>query len=482
MLSPKPAPPTTPTSFNPTPKLSSPIDNTSNSFSTDKCNSFLSFFQTKIDNIYSNLSTSPTPTPSTPSLTPPPLTSQPLSQFSPVSPRDLSTIMAEMKSPTCALDPIPSHLVKNCLPAISSLITNIINSSLSSAFDTIKLSWFQSYLSSRTQCVSFNNSLSECSTVTAGVPQGSVLGPLLFCIYMLPLGRIIAEYGIQFHSYADDTQLYIPLQPNDPSQIQNLETCVSRIKIWMSQNFLMLNTAKTDLLVIKPNNYKYFSDSLCLNIDGCSISESTHIRNLGVIFDPTLTFQTHIKEITRTAFFHLRNIAKIRPALSRRSAEVVLHALVSSRLDYCNVLFSGLPICTTRSLQLVQNSAARLLTKTSRFCHITPVLASLHWLPIQARADFKVLLLTYKALNGLAPSYLTELLSPYIPPRPLRSLSSNLLVIPPINKKSAGGRAFAYRAPFLWNGLPLGIKEATSTAIFKSRLKTHLFTQYFGLN
>ncbi|XP_073330500.1 uncharacterized protein [Pagrus major] len=394
--------------------------------------------------------------------------------------RDLSTIMAEMKSPTCALDPIPSHLVKNCLPAISSLITKIINSSLSSgsvphililldltaAFDTIKLSWFQSYLSSRTQCVSFNNSLSECSTVTAGVPQGSVLGPLLFCIYMLPLGRIIAEYGIQFHFYADDTQLYIPLQPNDPSQIQNLETCVSRIKIWMSQNFLMLNTAKTDLLVIKPNNYKYFSDSLCLNIDGCSISESTHIRNLGVIFYLTLTFQTHIKEITRTAFFHLRNIAKIRPALSRRSAEVVLHALVSSRLDYCNVLFSGLPICTTRSLQLVQNSAARLLTKTSRFCHITPVLASLHWLPIQARADFKVLLLTYKALNGLAPSYLTELLSPYIPPRPLRSLSSNLLVIPPINKKSAGGRAFAYRAPFLWNGLPLGIKEATSTAIF----------------
>ena len=92
-------------------------------------------------------------------------------------------------------------------------------------FTGLVLSWFQSYLSSRTQCVSFNNSLSESSTVTAGVPQGSVLGPLLFCIYMLPLGRIIAEYGIKFHFYVDDTQLYTPLQPNDPSQIQNLETC-----------------------------------------------------------------------------------------------------------------------------------------------------------------------------------------------------------------------------------------------------------------
>ena len=182
------------------------------------------------------------------------------------------------------------------------------------------------------------------------------------------------------------------------------------------------------------------------------------------------------------AFFHLRNSSKIRPVLARHSAEVVINALVSSHLDYCNVLFSGLPISTTRRLQLVQNSAARLLTKTSRFCHITPVLASLHWLPIQARADFKVLLLTYKALNGLAPSYLTELLSSYIPSHSLRSLSSNLLVIPSINKKSAGGRAFSYRAPFLWNGLPLDIKEATSTAIFKSCLKTYLFTQYFGLN
>lgn len=343
----------------------------------------------------------------------------------------------------------------------------------------LALSWFQSYLSNRTQCVSYNNSLSECSAVVSGVPQGSVLGPLLFCIYMLPLGGIIAEYGIQFHFYADDTQLYIPLQPNDPSQIQNLEFCVVRIKSWMSDNFLLLNTAKTDLLVIKPNNYKYFSEGLGLNIDGCFISENTVIRNLGVTFDPTLTFQSHIKEITKTAYFHLRNISKIRPSLSLRSAEVVLHALVSSRLDYCNVLFSGLPISTTRSLQIVQNSAARLLTKTSKFCHITPVLASLHWLPIQARADFKVLLLTFKALNGLAPLYLSQLLTPYTPSRPLRSLGLNLLVIPPINKKSAGGRAFSYRAPLLWNALPQNIRSTSSITIFKSRLKTHLFTQYF---
>lgn len=111
-------------------------------------------------------------------------------------------------------------------------------------------------------------------------------------------------------------------------------------------------------------------------------------------------------------------------------------------------IFSGLPICTTRSLQLVQNSAARLLTKTSRFCHLTPVLASLHWLPIQARADFKVIILIYKALNGPVPSYLTELLSPYILPHPLRYISLNLLVIPSINKNVSWWQGFLLPCSF----------------------------------
>ncbi|KAF7646093.1 hypothetical protein LDENG_00193770, partial [Lucifuga dentata] len=147
-----------------------------------------------------------------------------------------------------------------------------------------------------------------------------------------------------------------------------------------------------------------------------------------------LTFQSHIKSITKTAFFQLSNIAKIRPILSLRDAETVIHAFVSSRLDYCNVLLSGLPNYAIRSLQLVQNAAARILTKTRKYDHITPVLASLRWLPVQARADFKVLLLTYKALHGLAPPYLSELLTPYTPARPLRSLDAALLVIPSIKK------------------------------------------------
>ena len=136
-------------------------------------------------------------------------------------------------------------------------------------------------------------------------------------------------------------------------------------------------------------------------------------------------------------------LSKIRPMLSPADAETLIHAFISSRLDYCNSVFSGLPKSTTRSLQLVQNAAARLLTRTRKFDHITPILASLHWLPITSRSDLKVLLLTYKALHGLAPSYLKDLIIPYNPSRTLQSLGSGLLSLPKVKKKSSWRRACA---------------------------------------
>ncbi|KAJ8390571.1 hypothetical protein AAFF_G00101770, partial [Aldrovandia affinis] len=162
--------------------------------------------------------------------------------------------------------------------------------------------------------------------------------------------------------------------------------------------------------------------------------------------------------------------------LSLIDAEKLVHAFVTSRLDYCNALLSGCSNASLRSLQLVQNAAARILTRTKKYEHISPVLASLHWLPINYRVDYKVLLLTYKVLHGLAPSYLTDLLHPYNPPRSLRSQDADNLVVPRISKNTAGGRAFSYRAPLLWNSLPISVKESDMVSIFKSRLKTHLFS------
>ena len=174
----------------------------------------------------------------------------------------------------------------------------------------------------------------------------------------------------------------------------------------MSHNFLLLNSDKTEVIVFGPKNLRDMMSNHIVTLDGISLASSTTARNLGVIFDQDLSFNSHIKQISRTAFFHLRNIAKIRSILSQSDAEKLVHAFVTSRLDYCNSLLSGCPSNSLKSLQLIQNAAARVLTGTSKRDHISPSLASLHWLPIKSRIEFKTLLLTYKALNGQTPSYI----------------------------------------------------------------------------
>uniref|UniRef100_A0A674NXK6 Neutral sphingomyelinase (N-SMase) activation associated factor n=2 Tax=Takifugu rubripes TaxID=31033 RepID=A0A674NXK6_TAKRU len=147
-----------------------------------------------------------------------------------------------------------------------------------------------------------------------------------------------------------------------------------------------------------------------ITLDGISLTSSLSVRNLGVTFDQNLSFNSHIKTVSTSAFFHLRNISKIRKLLMQHDAEKLVHAFVPSRLDYCNSLLSGCPNNSLRSPQLIQNAAARVLTGIDHRDHITPVMASLHWLPVKFRIIFKILLLTYKVLRGLAPSYLEELI------------------------------------------------------------------------
>ncbi len=198
---------------------------------------------------------------------------------------------------------------------------------------------------------------------------------------------------------------------------------------------------------------------------------------MGVILDSNLSFENHISNVTKTAFIHLRNIAKLWNMLPVSDAEKLVHAFMTSRLDYCNALLGGCPASSINKLQIVQNAAARVLTRSRN--HITPILQSLHWLPIKFRISYKILLLTYKALNGLASAYLTSLLSRYIPTRSLRSQNSGLLVVPRIAKSTKGGRAFSYLAPKLWNSLPDNIRGSDTLSLFKYRLKTHLFSQAF---
>ncbi|XP_046873364.1 uncharacterized protein LOC124465555 [Hypomesus transpacificus] len=250
----------------------------------------------------------------------------------------------------------------------------------------------------------------------------------------------------------------------------------------MQINFLKLNCEKTDFIIIGPKSLTKTAHNLTINIDNSTLSPSPHIRILGIIFDSHLTFERHVHNITRTAFFHLKNIARLRPSLSSTTAEILIHLFITSRLDYCNSILYGSPSKILNKLQYIQNSAARLLTHTRSRDHITPVLQKLHWLPVPQRIHFKVLLLTHKALHNQAPRYLTDLLHHHTPSRSLRSSDANLLSIPLRTKhRTWGDRAFSIAAPSLWNSLPKPIRDCTNLSTFKSLVKTHLFRSAFNV-
>ncbi len=375
----------------------------------------------------------------------------------------------------------------------SGKISVLVLLDLSAAFDTVDhnillerlenwvglsgmaLKWFRSYLEGRGYYVSIGEHKSKWTSMTCGVPQGSILAPLLFSLYMLPLSQIMRKNQIAYHSYADDTQIYLALSPNDYSPIDSLCQCIDEINSWMCQNFLQLNKEKTEVIafgnkdeVLKVNAY----------LDSRGQTTKNQVRNLGVILETDLSFSSHVKAVTKSAYYHLKNIARIRCFVSSHDLEKLVHAFITSRVDYCNGLLTGLPKKTIRQLQLIQNAAARILTRTRKSEHITPVLRSLHWLPVTFRIDFKVLLLVYKSLNGLGPKYMSDMLTEYKPNRPLRSLGSSQLEIPRVHTKQ-GESAFSYYAARSWNQLPEEIRCAKTLVTFKSSLKTHLFSCAF---
>ncbi|XP_061451815.1 uncharacterized protein LOC133369973 [Rhineura floridana] len=248
---------------------------------------------------------------------------------------------------------------------------------------------------------------------------------------------------------------------------------------WMRANKLKLNPDKTEMLLVNGS-----PDQLDVRpvLDEVTLPLKEQVRSLGVLLDPSLSLEAQVASVARSAFYQLRLVAQLRPYLDREHLTSVIHALVTSRLDYCNALYVGLPLKTVRKLQLVQNAAARLIAGTKRSEHVTPILAGLHWLPVRFRAQFKVLVLTYKALHGTGPQYLVDRLSRYEPTRALRSTSKALLRVPTqkdARKATTRKRAFLVVAPELWNTLPDEVRLAPTLLSFWCQVKTFLFAQAF---
>ena len=224
---------------------------------------------------------------------------------------------------------------------------------------------------------------------------------------------------------------------------------------------ILIATQRTNMSHVLPSS---------LHINGTPIEFSKSLRNLGIIFDNSFSLHHHIMNTCRAAYIELRRISSIRHFLSVDATKTLMCSLMLSKLDYCNSLLSGSPQYLIQLFQNVQNTAARITLRVPRSEHTSPLLRSLHWLPVQ------VCSICYTTLTGASPKYMSEFVNVYTPSRCLRSSSdSRTLTVPCVRTKTCGQRFFAYQGPATWNELPFDLRHKDSLSTFKSALKTHLF-------
>ena len=202
------------------------------------------------------------------------------------------------------------------------------------------------------------------------------------------------------------------------------------------------------------------------------------VKSLCVTIGHTMYFNQHVNNTCKAAGYHIKALRCIRQFIDEDTAKIIGSSMVGSRLDYCNSLLYCTSNANIEKLQRVQNSLARTVKLRRKYDHATPILSELHWLKIRFRIQYKVAILTYKAITTNKPPYLAELLAVHKPSRVLRSSSFTNRLHVDRYRTVFGGRAFRHAAPSIWNNLPSELTEnLTSLSTFKKYLKTHLYRQ-----
>ena len=351
--------------------------------------------------------------------------------------------------------------------------------------------WMQSYLQNRSFCVKINDTFSSLLELLFGVPQGSLLGPILFILYIRALQMIAAKYGLDVQFYADDSQLYISFHPSRPSEFADvrdrINSCLTEIKSWMLKNFMKLNESKTELLVLgRPKVLRECDLEVTIQFGDLTISptecKGDSWKSLGVKFDESMSMERQINSVKQKCSWTMMNIRTISRYLDEGVRMMLVKQLVISKLDYCNSLYMNLPKTRLNKLKSILNGAIRLIYDIKdRTEDLVPYYKKAHILPIDQRIFFKVCLLTHKAIHGSSPDYIREL----IEIDALSSDSTNTrskvvgdrfrLKIPRMTKNKVDERRFSNFSPTAWNSLPFSVRSIEDTPRFKRMLKNHLY-------
>ena len=337
--------------------------------------------------------------------------------------------------------------------------------------------WLHSYLTDQRQFVRLSEHSSDTSQCVSGVPQGSVLGPLLFTAYVSPVGDLIEAHGVSYHQSADDTQLLVALDSGDAAPLEALARCSADVRLWFLQNDLQLNADKSEVVILGTEpQLRSTANIRTVEIAGSQLQVSSKLKSLGVTIDSHLRFDCHAKAVARACNYHTRGLRHVHSLLSDDLAQTVACSIVASRLDYCNALLFGAPAATFDVLQRAQNNLARVVCQREGRADARPLLRTLHWLPVRQRVIYKTATMTFKAMSSSAPAYLSDLIQTAVPTRSLRSSAAPLLSVPRTRTELAR-RAFSVAAPRTWNSLPSDIRSCRTVQTFKRHLKTHLFTR-----
>jgi exonuclease III len=361
------------------------------------------------------------------------------------------------------------------------------------------LGWFKSYLSSRSYRVNVHGELSEVIALICGVPQGSLLGPVLFLLYIEELQDIARPYGLMIKLYADDSQLYVGLVPTDgegwTSTKASIEECLASIKNWMVQHWLKCNESKTEFVLLGKSSSL---EKLVFDPEirfGDTVLQPMECRGktgktLGILLDEHLTLERQVNNVKKQCGLQLKNLWQLNKCLDNSTRILLVKQLVISKIDYCNILYFGLPKRILNNLQKVLNSCVRFIYNLrGHQDSYDEYFKEAHILPIEQRLMFKACLLAYKIVRGTAPEYLQELVprdNDILGMRPTRAnsvIDFYKLKYPKLSSVNANSKLRRRRVsvflPTVWNSLPLDLRSVHPIELFKSKLKTRLFLEAF---
>ena len=368
---------------------------------------------------------------------------------------------------------------------------------LSSAFDTIDhsvllnklnkdfgisgsvLEWIKSYLSNRTFAVRISNIEGQPVILIFGVPQGSILGPLLFVLYIGDVVNIAKNHGFNAHLYADDCELYISFDPliENTSNTVAAQSCFRDIKVWMQTNFLKLNVDKTQVIFFgRSQELNMFDAYLRIDRTYFFSDKGNDVKSLGIILDSELKMEKMVSQCIKTCYFNLKKLQTIRNSLDKDLKLTLVTSSILSRIDYCNVLLANSPDMLIKRLQKVLNACIRFIYNIPISQSTTPYLKQCHILPVKQRIKYKSCVLMYQIINNLSPDYLSNMAFPDIGNRDNLRSSNDLLRM----KLPDCTKCIQYAMTVNWNELPTELRCLDTLFTFKKQLKTHFFISAFG--